>query len=303
MKQETRKAWIDATRPRTLPASAAPVVAATAYAWYDGVPVWGAAILCLLFAILAQIASNMGNDYFDYKKGGDTDQRVGPQRAVVSGLISPRAMLIATLAVLAAACCVGLGLVYYGGWQLIPIGAVIALFAMAYSAGPYPLSRYGLGDVTVFIFFGLIAVNFTYYVQAGAFTLPVFLASIAYGVLSINILLVNNYRDMEEDAASNKRTTVVLFGRRFASTWYLLNGFVAVLCTYPLWCRESLLVCILPCIYLTKHISTYKKLTSLQGAELNPILGKTSFNLLIFTLLVLTAMFANELILILRFTL
>ena len=98
MKQETLKAWIDATRPRTLPASAAPVVAATAYAWYDGVPVWGAAILCLLFAILAQIASNMGNDYFDYKKGGDTDQRVGPQRAVVSGLISPRAMLIATLA-------------------------------------------------------------------------------------------------------------------------------------------------------------------------------------------------------------
>ena len=157
----------------------APVVAATAYACYDGVVEWGAALLCLLFALLAQIASNMGNDYYDYKKGGDSPNRVGPQRAVVSGLISPQAMLLATMLVLAAACCVGLGLVAYGGWQLIPVGAIIAIFALAYSAGPFPLSRYGLGDVTVFIFFGLIAVNFTYYVQAGCFTIPVLMASVA----------------------------------------------------------------------------------------------------------------------------
>lgn len=290
MKKETRKAWIDATRPRTLPASAAPVVAATAYAWYDGVVVWGAAILCLLFAILAQIASNMANDYFDYKKGGDTPNRVGPQRAVVSGLISPRAMLVATLVVLLAACCVGLGLVAYGGWQLIPVGAIIALFALAYSAGPYPLSRHGMGDVTVFIFFGLIAVNFSYYVQAGYFTLPVFLASVAQGLLAINILLVNNYRDMEEDAACNKRTTVVIFGRRFASTWYLLNGFAAILSTYHIWTTAPHWIVLLPLVYLGLHVAAYRALLRNRGAALNPLLGRTAINLLIFTLLLIVAM-------------
>ncbi len=284
MKPETRKAWIEATRPRTLPASAAPVIAAIAYAWYDGVLLWPAALLCLAFAILAQIASNMANDYFDYVKGGDSPDRVGPQRAVVSGLVTPRAMLFATLAVLALACCVGLGLVYYRGWQLIPVGAVIAIFALAYSAGPFPLSRYGLGDVTVFIFFGLIAVNFTYYVQSGVFTMPLFFISVAQGLLAINILLVNNYRDRDEDAAANKKTTVVLFGRRFASTWYLLNGFVAVMCLYPVWSQHPHWVALLYIIYLFLHIKTYRKLTQLQGAALNPILGKTSLNLLVFTL-------------------
>lgn len=291
MKPETRKAWIEATRPRTLPASAAPVVAATAYAWYDGVLVWGAALLCLLFALLAQIASNMANDYFDYKKGGDSPDRVGPQRAVVSGLISPRAMLIATLVVLLAACCVGLGLVAFGGWQLIPVGALIALFAMAYSAGPFPLSRYGLGDVAVFIFFGLIAVNFTYYVQAGAFTMPVFLASVAQGLLAINILLVNNYRDMEEDAAANKRTTVVLFGRRFASIWYLVNGVVAVCCMYHIWKALPIWpALLLSMIYLIMHFNTHRALTQLRGKALNPLLGRTALNLLVFTILIVVAM-------------
>ena len=291
MKPETRKAWIEATRPRTLPASAAPVVASTAYAWYDGVLVWGAALLCLLFALLAQIASNMANDYFDYKKGGDSPDRVGPQRAVVSGLISPRAMLIATLVVLLAACCVGLGLVAFGGWQLIPVGALIALFAMAYSAGPFPLSRYGLGDVAVFIFFGLIAVNFTYYVQAGAFTMPVFLASVAQGLLAINILLVNNYRDMEEDAAANKRTTVVLFGRRFASIWYLVNGVVAVCCMYHIWKALSIWsALLLSMIYLIMHFNTHRALTQLRGKALNPLLGRTALNLLVFTILIVVAM-------------
>lgn len=294
MKPETKKAWIDATRPRTLPASAAPVIAATAYAWYDGVLVWGAALLCLSFALLAQIASNMGNDYFDYKKGGDSPDRVGPQRAVVSGLITPRAMLVATLAVLALACCVGLGLVCYGGWQLIPVGAVIALFAMAYSAGPFPLSRHGLGDVTVFVFFGLIAVNFTYYVQAGVFTMPVLLCSIAQGLLSVNILLVNNYRDMEEDAASNKRTTVVLFGRKFAALWYLANGFISIACLWPLWTATSYFVLLLPVLYLIMHIMTYRQLVQRRGSELNPLLGRTAMNLLVFTLLLVVAMVINR---------
>ncbi len=296
MNASTKKAWIDATRPRTLPASAAPVFTATAYAWYDGGVEWVAALLCMTFAILAQIASNMANDYFDYKKGGDSPDRVGPQRAVVSGLISPRAMLMATLAVLAVACCVGLGLVYYGGWQLIPVGAVIALFALAYSAGPFPLSRHGLGDLTVFLFFGLIAVNFTYYVQTGCFTLPVLLASVAHGVLAINILIVNNYRDMEEDAACNKRTTVVLFGRKFAACWYLLNGFVAVACTWQVWLCAPYWIAGLQLMYLAMHVRTYRELLRRRGAALNPLLGRTSANLLLFTIIIIVSMLISRVV-------
>lgn len=286
------KDWIAAARPRTLPASAAPVIAATAYAAHDHVVQWGAAALCLVFALLAQIASNLGNDYFDYKQGSDRADRVGPQRAVASGIITPRAMLFATLGVLVVACGVGLGLIYYGGWWMIPVGIVIALFALAYSAGPYPLSRHGLGDLTVFVFFGLVAVNFTYYVQSGFFALPVLMGSIAMGLLSINILLVNNYRDMEEDAEASKYTTVVLFGRKFASNWYLLNGVAAVAATYAVWCEPFGWRTFLPVIYLALHWQVYSRLVRLQGTALNPLLGKTALNLLVFTLLLVAALAA-----------
>ena len=282
------KSWISAARPRTLPASASPVIAASAYAFYTGAFRWVPALLCLLFALLAQIASNMANDYFDYVKGSDTAQRVGPRRAVASGDISPRAMLVGTFLVLGLACLVGLGLVFFAGWWLIPVGVVIALFALAYTAGPYPLAYHGLGDLTVFLFFGLIAVNFTYYVQALHFDLAVFLLSIAMGLLSINILLVNNYRDMEEDAAANKRTTVVLFGRSFARGWYLVNGFVAVGLVLP-----SLLPLapyyegVVPVVlYLILHVTTWVEMGRRRGVALNPLLGGTARNLLIFTLLI-----------------
>lgn len=231
------KDWISAARPRTLPASASPVIAASAYAFYAGTFRWVPAVLCLLFALLAQVASNMANDYFDYVKGSDKAGRVGPRRAVASGDITPRAMLMGTFCVLGVACAVGLGLVFFAGWQLIPIGVIIAVFALAYTAGPYPLAYHGLGDVTVFLFFGLVAVNMTYYVQALQFDADVFLLSIAMGLLSINILLVNNYRDMEEDAAANKRTTVVLFGRRFALWWYFVNGVIACFVAFTLFGR------------------------------------------------------------------
>lgn len=284
------KAWIEAARPRTLPASAAPVIAATAYAAHDGLLQWTPALLCLLFALLAQIASNLGNDYFDYKKGTDRPDRTGPQRAVAAGLISPRAMLAATITVLAVACAIGLGLVYYGGWWLVPAGAFIALFALAYSAGPYPLSYHGLGDLTVFIFFGLIPVNLTYYVQAGFFTLPVLMTSISIGLLSINILLINNYRDMEEDAANNKNTTVVLFGRRFAAYWYLINGLAAPLFTWHAWCSLPGWRTVLPLIYWAAHIAIYHALKSRKGTALNPLLGRTAANLLLFTALLVVAL-------------
>ena len=281
------KDWISAARPRTLPASASPVIAASAYAVYAGTFRWVPAVVCLLFALLAQVASNMANDYFDYVKGSDKAGRVGPRRAVASGDITPRAMLMGTFCVLGVACAVGLGLVFFAGWQLIPIGVIIALFALAYTAGPYPLAYHGLGDVTVFLFFGLVAVNMTYYVQALQFDADVFLLSIAMGLLSINILLVNNYRDMEEDAAANKRTTVVLFGRRFALWWYFVNGVVAVLLLFPCLADFGIVYILLPAIvYLFLHIKTGLAIKQRVGEVLNPLLGATARNLLVFTILV-----------------
>lgn len=281
------KDWISAARPRTLPASASPVIAASAYAFYAGTFRWVPAVLCLLFALLAQVASNMANDYFDYVKGSDKAGRVGPRRAVASGDITPRAMLMGTFCVLGVACAVGLGLVFFAGWWLIPIGVIIAVFALAYTAGPYPLAYHGLGDVIVFLFFGLVAVNMTYYVQALQFDADVFLLSIAMGLLSINILLVNNYRDMEEDAAANKRTTVVLFGRRFALWWYFVNGLVAVLLLFPCLADFGIAYIFLPAIvYLFLHIKTGLAIKQRVGEALNPLLGATARNLLVFTILV-----------------
>ena len=281
------KDWISAARPRTLPASASPGIAASAYAFYAGTFRWVPAVLCLLFALLAQVASNMANDYFDYVKGSDKAGRVGPRRAVASGDITPRAMLMGTFCVLGVACAVGLGLVFFAGWQLIPIGVIIALFALAYTAGPYPLAYHGLGDVTVFLFFGLVAVNMTYYVQALQFDADVFLLSIVMGLLSINILLVNNYRDMEEDAAANKRTTVVLFGRRFALWWYFVNGVIAVLLLLPCLADFGIVYIFLPAIvYLFLHIKTGLAIKQRVGEALNPLLGATARNLLVFTILV-----------------
>ena len=229
----------------------------------------------------------MANDYFDYVKGSDKAGRVGPCRAVASGDITPRAMLMGTFCVLGVACAVGLGLVFFAGWQLIPIGVIIAVFALAYTAGPYPLAYHGLGDVTVFLFFGLVAVNMTYYVQALQFDADVFLLSIAMGLLSINILLVNNYRDMEEDAAANKRTTVVLFGRRFALWWYFVNGVIAVLLLLPCLADFGIVYIFLPAIvYLFLHIKTGLAIKQRVGEALNPLLGATARNLLVFTILV-----------------
>ena len=278
--------WISAARPRTLPVSAAPVIAASACAWHYGHFRWQPALLCLLFALLAQVASNLANDYFDFVKGCDTAGRVGPRRAVASGDIAPRTMLYVTLATLGVACCFGLGLLYYGGWWLLPVGMVIALCALAYTAGPYPLAYHGLGDVAVFVFFGLVPVNLTYYVQALAFNETAFWLSVAMGLLSINLLLVNNYRDREEDEAANKRTTVVIFGRRFAEYAYLTNGILGVILLIPVWSGFAPGYWLMPLGYLVLHVVTWSKIRRLRGMELNPFLGATARNQILYAVLI-----------------
>jgi 1,4-dihydroxy-2-naphthoate octaprenyltransferase len=210
--------WLEAARPRTLSAAVAPVLVGSALAWRDHAFSGAAMGLCLGFALLIQIGTNFANDYYDFVNGADTAERVGPRRAVAAGLVPPAVMRGAMWGVFAAAFACGLGLIAWGGPWLLVIGIASILCGIAYTGGPWPLGYHGLGDVFVFLFFGLVAVGATYYVQAGQVTRDTLTAGIAIGVLAANILVVNNYRDAETDAAAGKRTLVVRFGRR-AARW------------------------------------------------------------------------------------
>ena len=281
--------WIEAMRLRTLPVSVSGVLAGIACAIMGGSFSPVPAALCLLFAMLAQVASNFGNEYYDYVNGLDRKGREGFRRGVTEGDISPRAMKFATYATLAVAAVVGCSMLFFGGWWLVPVGIAIGLFALAYSAGPYPLSHHGLGDVAVVIFFGVVPVTLTCYLQEGGWgSLPLSLpVSVAVGLLAANVLVVNNYRDMEDDKAVGKRTTVVVFGRKIMEHCYLLSGFVAMLAMLPVWVKLSAFSLVVPAIYLFMHVRTWKKIISSRGAALNPLLGATAKNLLLFTLLLL----------------
>ena len=215
--------WLEATRPKTLPAAVAPVLLGTAMAQHLGDLQALPALFCLGFAVLVQIGTNFANDYLDGVKGTDTDARLGPRRAVATGLVAPEAMKWATIGILALAFCLGLSLILYGGWWLLVVGVSSVICAWIYTGGPYPLAYNALGDVFVVIFFGLIAVGCTFYVQAGQITLAVLLLGLACGLIVNNILVVNNYRDIEEDRLANKKTLVVLLGRRWALLQYGLS--------------------------------------------------------------------------------
>ena len=285
VEKNSPKAWLLAARPKTLAAGSVPVIVASALAAHFGQFDLIPALLCLIFALLAQIASNFSNDYFDFVKKTDDEDRLGPERAVASGWIDPGKMLSGTLLTIVIACLFGLGLIYYGGWEMIIVGAVCVVSLLAYSTGPYPLSYHGLGDLFVLVFFGFVAVVFTYYVQARTFNSFAFVAGAIVGLAAINILIINNYRDRDTDKKSHKNTTIVIFGEVFAKWYYLLNGFVAcLLCLF--FVHESVLAAILPFLYLIPHYKTWQKMIAInRGKALNPLLGETSRNLLILGLL------------------
>lgn len=225
--------WLEATRPKTLPAAICPVLVGSALAYDAGALNWFPALLCLGFALLVQIGTNFANDYLDGVQGSDTAQRLGPRRAVAAGLIPAARMKLAALAVLAAAFLLGLALIPFGGWWLLVVGTAAVLCAWLYTGGPYPLAYNGLGDLFVLIFFGFVAVACTYYVQTGALSAAVLWAGLACGLLINNILVVNNYRDMEEDRISGKKTLIVFFGRNFGQWQYRLTvSLVALITVY-----------------------------------------------------------------------
>ena len=282
-------------RLRTLPVSIAGVIAGTGCAIMVGSFKAVPALLCLAFAILAQIAANFGNEYYDFRNGIDRKGRAGFRRGVTEGEITPNAMKAATFITLGLAAAVGCAMLIYGPWWLIIAGLLIMCFALAYSAGPYPLSHHGLGDIAVIIFFGLVPVVLTWYLQTSSWGAagPVVTVSLAIGLLAANVLVVNNYRDMEDDAAVGKRTTVVIFGRKVMSTAYLLSGFIGMAVMTPVWLMLPLWALAVPSVYLVLHVRTWHCLKQSTGAAINPILGKTAINLLIFAVLFAGACLVN----------
>lgn len=229
MKKSKFIIWLRAARPQTLAASLVPIMIGASLAWnYDQFRI-DSTVVALICALLIQIGTNFANDYYDFVKGADTDERIGFERATALGLVSPKAMLTATIVTMALAFIIGLYLVWVGGWIILLIGILSLLFGVLYTGGPYPLGYNGLGDIFVFIFFGIIAVMGTYYVNALEWSEQSLLASLPVGALCVNILVVNNLRDIHQDKLSGKKTLGVLFGEDILKIEYLVLLFIAYL--------------------------------------------------------------------------
>lgn len=282
------KYWILAARPKTLSAALIPVLTATALAYADGRFAWLPALLCCLFAAWMQIAANFINDLFDYQKGTDNQDRLGPERACAQGWISPKEMKRGIAFVLTVACICGLGLLPFGGSKLLILGIGCVVFAFLYTT---LLSYVGCGDVLVWVFFGFVPVCGTYFVQSGSLNASVLWLSAACGLVTDTLLVLNNYRDREQDAISGKKTLIVVCGERFGSQLYLWQGILGCACAMVLAYYGHTWAGILSLLYLILHILTWREMIHIyKGRELNRILGKTSRNMLIFALLVVVSL-------------
>lgn len=282
------KKWFYAIRPYSFFVSMATVVLSAAIAFNEGYIKWLPAILCLIFAVMAQITSNLVNDYADFKTGSDNENSMGKDRKLVTGEITPKQMLIAITISAILCLLVGLPLIFWGGWILLPFGLLIIAAAFCYSLGPLPLSYKALGDVAVILFFGIIPVTFTYFILTKKITLEIVSAGFAMGLVVDELLIVNNIRDVEEDKLHNKITTVGLFGKKFMMKVFLFNPLIACalgfyflknICDYTVW-----MILIIPMMIYS--INLYKKLRKYEGKQLNALLGKASFEAILFAVMV-----------------
>jgi 1,4-dihydroxy-2-naphthoate polyprenyltransferase len=271
------RTWLLAARPKTLTAAVVPVVVGTGLALGQGMAVLWPALAALVGAMLIQIGTNLTNDYYDFRKGADTHERVGPTRVTQSGLITPQSVLAAGAGCFALAVLVGVSLVARGGWPFVVIGLASVLAGWAYTGGPYPLGYHGLGDLFVMVFFGLVAVPGTFYAQALQLVPAVWPAAVAVGATGTMILVVNNLRDMETDARAGKHTLVVRFGRGFGRAEYvgllLLALAMPVLMLAAGWARWPVLLALLAAPLVWPPLSRVLRTT---GAALNPALGTTA---------------------------
>lgn len=280
------RAWVLGARPKTLPASMSPVIVGTALAFAEGSFVLGPALAALACALLIQIGTNLANDYFDYVRGIDTPDRLGPPRVAASGLIPLSHLRAGIILVFALTAVIGLYLIWRGGWPILLIGVASILSALAYSGGPYPLGSRGLGDLFVFIFFGIAAVVGTYYVQALRFGPLPFIVSLPLGALITDILVVNNYRDMETDRSTGKRTLAVIMGERGTRLEFAFLLALAYAVPAGLWAAGAFSAWVLlPWLTLPGGVRLVRALRTLRGRALNKTLADTSQLTLWFSIL------------------
>ncbi len=270
-------AWILASRPRTLAASVVPVIVGSSIAIRDGLFQPLAAFIALLCSILIQVGTNYVNDLFDFLHGTDKKDRVGPQRAVASEIISVHEMKLGIYFSFGLSFVLGMYLVSIGGWFILFLGVISILAGIAYTAGPFPLAYNGLGDIAVFIFFGFVGTVGTYYAQSLTITRMVFWSSVPVGALITNILVVNNYRDREEDRSNGKNTLAVIFGEKFTRLQYLTFMIVsyAILFVVYFTYKKSFWI-FLPLLSLPISIKLIKMIYSLRGKDLNKTLELTA---------------------------
>lgn len=282
----TFRIWYLAARPWTLPAAVAPIVVGTAVAVREDAFVWWVALLALVTALLLQIAANFANDAIDAKKGSDTAERTGPTRITAAGYVTYNQVMTATWITLVAAACTGIPLLIRGGWPFVALGIASLVCAVAYTGGPFPISYLGLGEIFVFLFFGLIAVTGTAYLQTGELTALSLAASIPPGAMIVGILIINNYRDREQDEKVNKRTVAVRIGPKNTRIEYYIMLGLTLLLPFVFWALGWLNAWALLTLFsLPMFRQLVQQVRTLQGPLLNKTLGLTGKTALIHSLL------------------
>ena len=299
VKTNSVKAWLLATRPKTLSAAAVPVMIGTAFAWRNTSEQfnWIPAILCLLFAWIMQIDSNLVNDYFDFKKGNDDETRLGPKRACSEGWITSDAMVWGILITTLLGCMTGIPLILYGGLEMVMVGIACVVFCFLYTT---LFSYHGLGDILVLLFFGIIPVCCTYYVCMPLHqqipTGEVIASSIACGLAIDALLIVNNYRDIDNDRSNGKITLAVRLGasktrKLYESIGYIAAGIMIILVFFDLYQTDKFIpTYAIYLIYIILHRQSYQEMKRInKGAKLNQVLGLTARNILVFGILSVAA--------------
>ena len=280
------RSWLLAIRPRTLPASLSPVIVGSALAILHGNISTLAMLACLLCAICFQIATNFINDASDFLRGTDTKDRVGTPRAALGGLLSPKQLYIGSAVFLLLSFIPGVYLIYLGGLPILLIGILSILAAITYTAGPFPISYHALGDLCTFLFFGIIAVSGSYYVQTQLFDNIILALGAIVGLQATSIIAVNNTRDIETDKKSNKNTVSSLIGRKASSHYYTALIALSYLITaaYFLYSNRLLyLIFFIPALlYIKKNIHNFYNASS--GKEFNEILKNTATHQILFSL-------------------
>ncbi len=287
--------WVMAARVRTLPAAVAPVLVGTSLALGAGHFRALAFVAALLGAILIQVGTNLSNDYSDARRGADTEDRLGPVRVTAGGLVPPRQVLIATYVTFGLAVLCGVYLVYVAGWELIAVGAASILAGVLYTGGPRPYGYEGLGELFVFLFFGVVAVVGSYYVQVQELPWQPFVCSVPVGLLASAILVINNVRDLDTDRRAGKRTLAVRLGRERTRKLYVAMLAVAFLCGPLPWALGSMSAWLLLCwAALPLAVSVARVVrTRVDGPSLNGALAKTGALQLLFCLLLSAGILAS----------